>query len=614
MSVIDWNLYNLGQKLRSRIYPTYGARAQRSGETQVKLILTNGAPTYSALILADEKVTQRGMNGMTMNRRDFIGHLAAGSGAIATVGTGSMLTKPAGADALRLPTAFNESAGTGAFRRIAVAEYQDRVLGAFLGKIVGTIFGFPFEGRSENVVNRLDRLLRHDTVAPVDDDYYYEMVAVYGFERHGIQMTIEQLGDMWKEYQAGTWGSSQQARLLLEKGIKAPQTGEPRYNQWFHTIGPQFSSGTYGMITAGMVNLAGEKARYYSHVNGYAEGCDGAVFVAACTSEAFFETNTEKIVRQAAQLISPRSNYRKAIDLVLEGYARNRDWRELANESENLWRPDYPQLNNSVANGALCALALLYGKGDWLSTVNIVTATDDFTDADCNADVVSSVVAAMHGSKVIPQGFVQQLHDRIHGTGMGPLKFNRVIEERISAFAERISAVGRKMLLANGAREESGYLLIPQQQVKEQPLEWFDINDYAGLWSPGWQMAQASRGGPGNTYLQWETDTLVTFPRDTRPCRLERQLQVPAGKPSLRLQVGSVPGAPWRLQVFVDDDALLTQIIIADSMEMQVEYQDVWVDLSQYAGQNIKLRLYHWLIVGGVPGSAYWRSVEVLAA
>lgn len=547
---------------------------------------------------------------MTMNRRDFIGRLAAGSGAIATAGTGFTL-----AEGAVLTPGFNGSAGAGSFRRISVAEYQDRVLGAFLGKIIGTIFGFPFEGRGENVVDHLDRLLRQDTFAPVDDDYYYEMVAVYGFERHGIEMTVEQLGEMWKEYRAGTWGSSEQARLLLEKGIKAPQTGEPRYNQWFHTIGPQFSSGTYGMITAGMVNLAGEKAHYYSHVNGYAEACDGAVFVAACISEAFFETNTEKIVRQAAQLIAPRSNYRKAIDLILEGYSRNRDWRELAHESEDLWRPDYPQLNNSVANGALCALALLYGKGDWLNTVNMVTATGDFTDADCNADVVSSVVATMHGSKIIPQAFVQQLHDRIYGTGMGPLQFNRVIEERISAFADRIAAVGRKMLLANGAREESGYLLIPRQQVKEQPLEWFDINDYAGLWSPGWQMAHGSRGGPGNTYLQWETNTLVTFPRDSRPCRLERSVQVPVDKPSLSLRVGSVAGAPWRLQIFVEDDTLLSQIIIADSTEMEVEaqYQDVQVDLSKYAGESVKLRLYHWLIVGQTPGSAYWRSVEVRA-
>jgi hypothetical protein len=61
--------------------------------------------------------------------------------------------------------------------------------------------------------------------ALVEDDHYYEMVALYGFERFGPAMTIEQLGDMWKEYRAGTWGLSEQARLALERGIERPATG-----------------------------------------------------------------------------------------------------------------------------------------------------------------------------------------------------------------------------------------------------------------------------------------------------------------------------------------------------------------------------------------------------
>lgn len=250
-------------------------------------------------------------------------------------------------------------------RRITLDDYRDKVYGASIGQIAGASYGFNFEGKARNVI-QLDHFLNKYDAAVVDDDYYYEMVALYGFERFGPAMTVEQLGDMWKEYRAGTWGSSEQARLALERGIKAPETGSPRYNRWFHTIGPQFSSDIYGMISPGMVNLAGAVARKYSHVNGYAEGSDGAVFVAACISEAFFETNPAKIVYQAAQLIDPRSNYRKAIDFVLAGYEQRKPWRQIAAGSEARWRPDYPQMNNSVANGALVALGILYGDGDFL--------------------------------------------------------------------------------------------------------------------------------------------------------------------------------------------------------------------------------------------------------
>ncbi|HET9178411.1 MAG TPA: ADP-ribosylglycohydrolase family protein [Terriglobia bacterium] len=550
-----------------------------------------------------------------MNRRAFMNYLRAGGiGSLSTVAGapdlfGAQSTHPVNTPRARLAIPPDDSKPE--FRRISLADYNDHVYGAWLGKIVGAFFGMPFEGKPENVDPSLDRFLKDYTYAPIDDDFYYEMVAIYGFERYGIHMTIEQLGEMWKEYKAGAWGSSEQARLALDKGIKPPKTGEPRYNKWFHTIGPQFSSGTYGMLAAGMVNLAGKVARYYSHINGYAEGCDGAVFVAACTSEAFFETDAEKLVRQAAQIISPESNYRKALDQVLAGYARGETWRKIAVEIENRWRPEYPQFNNAVANGALCALALLYGRGDWLNSINIISAADDYTDADCNSDVVSSIVGAMHGSKAIPEGLVRTLNNRIYGTGMGPLRFGRVIDERISDFAARIGALGRTLLVANGARRENDYMLVPRHSVQRQPLEWFDINDYGQLWNSDWRLAHASRGGAGATYLAWETNTLVTFPRDTRPCRLEREVRIPAGSAKLDLKVGSVSGQPWRLQVLVNNDSVMAQDIESDSASKEPQYRTLEIDLHKYAGQRVTIRLYHWLLDDRPAGSAYWNSAEV---
>jgi hypothetical protein len=44
--------------------------------------------------------------------------------------------------------------------------------------------------------------------APVDDDYYYEMVALRAFEKYGIELTVQELGQQWLENNAGSWGSS----------------------------------------------------------------------------------------------------------------------------------------------------------------------------------------------------------------------------------------------------------------------------------------------------------------------------------------------------------------------------------------------------------------------
>ena len=77
--------------------------------------------------------------------------------------------------------------------------------------------------------------------APVDDDYYYEMVALRAFEKYGIELTVQELGQQWLENNAGSWGSSEHALLLLKRGLKPPDTGHPKYNKLWWTIGPAIS-------------------------------------------------------------------------------------------------------------------------------------------------------------------------------------------------------------------------------------------------------------------------------------------------------------------------------------------------------------------------------------
>src|SRR5260370_40839970 len=102
------------------------------------------------------------------------------------------------------------------------------------------------------------------------------MVAIRAFEKHGIHLTVQQLGEQWLENNAGSWGSSEQTLLLLKQGVKPPDTGSPRYNKLWGTIGPQFSSDVYGALAPGMPNVAEEMAPPLTHTKGFSEGTDGA--------------------------------------------------------------------------------------------------------------------------------------------------------------------------------------------------------------------------------------------------------------------------------------------------------------------------------------------------
>jgi hypothetical protein len=174
--------------------------------------------------------------------------------------------------------------------------------------MIGQMTGGLFEHKPASVLKNTPLVLGQG-FAPPDDDYYYEMVAIRAFEKYGIDLTVEQLGAQWLENNAGSWGSSEQALLLLKRGVKPPDTGNPRYNKLWWTIGPQFSSDVYGALAPGMPNVAAQMARRLTHINGYAEGTDGAVFVAGMVSLGFVETDTKQIVRKAAQLLSPLSGY-----------------------------------------------------------------------------------------------------------------------------------------------------------------------------------------------------------------------------------------------------------------------------------------------------------------
>ena len=98
-------------------------------------------------------------------------------------------------------------------------DYRDRVCAIWTAQMLGAMMGWPFEHKVASVewVHTLKPTVDH---APVDDDWYYEMVAVRAFEKYGIDMSVQDLGRQWMENSAGTWGSSQQARLLMARAPK----------------------------------------------------------------------------------------------------------------------------------------------------------------------------------------------------------------------------------------------------------------------------------------------------------------------------------------------------------------------------------------------------------
>ena len=502
------------------------------------------------------------------------------------------------------------------------ADYLDRVQAIWTAQMIAQFTGLRFEHQVASAVP-VTPMSHLPGYAPVDDDYYYEMVAVRAFEKYGPELTVEQLGEQWLQNNAGSWGSSEQALLLLKRGIKPPDTGHPRYNKLWWTIGPQFSSDLYGALAPGMPNVAGGLARRLGHINGYAEGTDGGVFIAGMISIAFAEPDTHEIVRQAAALIDPQSPYRQSLDMVISMAEKGVDPEQICRALDQRWGIEYPATNNAVLNGGFVAVAVWFGEGDFQKTLQLAVHAADFADSDCNAANSASVVAAMHGMKALPAEQVAELHDRIFGSRMGPLHLTPPVDESISALARRTAAVGQAILLSHGATLDldKDTLRILVQEPITQPAELFKLADLMRYWNREWTLERAGFGGAGGglegirgiTFL--DGDVLSTYPRDEVRGTLLRRSAKLSQHPRLTFRAGVDPGRAWQLQVYVNDDKVLDTILLGSSL-LGTSPQRLWktfrLNLSSYARQDVVLRLYQRVLIPHrEAGNAYWRDLAL---
>jgi hypothetical protein len=502
--------------------------------------------------------------------------------------------------------------------RLSLAEYQDRIQAIWTAQIAAVLMGFQFEHKVAST-EWVDHYPKPYDCAPVDDDWYYEMCAIRAFEKYGIGMTVEELGEQWKENSCGSWGSSEQARLLLAGGLKAPDTGHPRYNKLWFTIGPQFSADVYGALAPGRPNLAGKLARQFGHVNGYAEAVDGAVFVAGMVSLGFVERDTREIIRKAARLIHPDSPYRKCLDMIISMAEAGKSAQEIADAIEDRWHIEYPATNNAVPNGGLVVVGLWFGGGDFLKTVNIIYRSADFTDADCNAANAAAVIAAMRGMKCLPANLVEPLNDRIVGAEMGGVKLTPPVDEKISDLARRTVNVGLKLLAANGANVGPDHFSAPIEQPLTQAAEPFTLADLTRFWNPDWKLERAGFGGAGGgiggirgiTHLAGEV--LATWPRDSvRGVVLRRAVKL-SRQPSLSLQVAADPGRAWELEVYAGNKRMLRRLIDGGGENSKDQkWENAQIDLLEFAGKELQLRLYQRVLLPDhIPGNAYWKNVKI---
>ncbi|MGI9496037.1 MAG: PVC-type heme-binding CxxCH protein [Mariniblastus sp.] len=129
--------------------------------------------------------------------------------------------------------------------------------------------------------------------------------------------------------------------------------------------------------------------------------------------------------------------------------------------------------------------------------------------------------------------------------------------------------------------------------------------------APGFKVRNVGEGGVIRHDIFRNRPAIQTHPLDKKiPCDLYREFKVPANQAtSLNLQVSHHPHGDWQLRVWANEKLLKQRLVSSKSVATN-EWLEVSVDLTEFAGQTIKLsienRANNWLNEW-----AYWNEVKI---
>jgi ADP-ribosylglycohydrolase len=301
--------------------------------------------------------------------------------------------------------------------------------GAWLGRAVGNTLGKPIEGLTREEVEIYLRaagqwplrgyipLLEplpagvshlHPsaptatagtfTDVPRDDDIDWAILNLSLLERHGREITTEQVAAGWLDRMpfTQTYTAERAAYRNLIHGLRPPATAtvENPYREW---IGALIRGDVFGMASPGDPGEAARLALVDARLSHVGNGLYGELWAAALVAAALAAERIEEAMAQALRVVPARSRLAETLRSITglhasgAGYVEALDWvdRELGQYS---WV-------HTLNNGALIAIALLWGRS-FIEATGI--SIEGGRDTDSTTATVGCVYGALHGASVIP--------------------------------------------------------------------------------------------------------------------------------------------------------------------------------------------------------------------
>ena len=197
------------------------------------------------------------------------------------------------------------------FRRISLNRYRDKMMGGWLGQMVGVSWGDPIEFKYRGAICPEDQTPKWNEDMVNDafgqDDLYVEMTFLRSMEEHGFDVSLKQAGLDFAATGFALWHANNAGRENLRNGIAPPDSGHPQFNEHADDIDYQIEADFSGLIAPGLPNITIRLGEKFGRLMNYGDGIYGGQFIGGMYTEAFFEDDPVISSRPAS-----RASHRRA--------------------------------------------------------------------------------------------------------------------------------------------------------------------------------------------------------------------------------------------------------------------------------------------------------------
>jgi hypothetical protein len=306
-------------------------------------------------------------------------------------------------------------------RRLSMKDYVNKMKAGWIGQMAGVAWGAPTEFKWKGQIIPEDEMpsWTPEMINQFNqDDIYVEMTFLKTLEDYGLDCSIRQAGIDFANSGYRLWHANLYGRNNLRSGIAPPDSGHPQFSEHADDIDYQIEADYAGLIAPGMPNLAIELGEKFGRLMNYGDGLYGGQFVAGMYTEAFFETDIEKIVHAGLVCVPTGSQFHECVTDTINWYHQHpNDWAKTWDLIEAKYQdnPDYRRFScdkgdfniDAKINAAYIVMGLLYGQGDIDRTITLSTRCGQ--DSDCNPSNAAGILCTTIGFDNLPDRFTRAL-------------------------------------------------------------------------------------------------------------------------------------------------------------------------------------------------------------